>query len=222
MKVLMFTWEFPPLIAGGLGMACYGMVRALLGLGIKVDLVLPTKELVYFPLREPDDVDKLPAVFLDPKKHTEYISHKFLNIEERLDYIGVTVHPETYLQLGEVQKFVKAIKKEYQRESITQEEREIWEELTAHLMGDEDIFKKVQEYTIRAERFARELDFDLIHAHDWLTYPAGMLARSISGKPLVVHIHATEYDRAGGPGNPRVHRIERAGMMFADKVIAVS
>ena len=83
MKVLMFTWEFPPLIAGGLGMACYGMVRALLELGIKVDLVLPTKELVYFPLREPDDVDKLPAVFLDPQKHTEYVKSKFLNIEER-------------------------------------------------------------------------------------------------------------------------------------------
>ena len=222
MKVLMFTWEFPPLIAGGLGMACYGMVRSLLGLGIKVDLVLPTKELVYFPLREPDDVDKLPAVFLDPKKHTEYISHKFLNIEERLDYIGVTVRPETYLQMGELKKFVKAIKKESQKEMITKEEREIWEELTAHLMGEEDLFKKVQEFTIRAERFARELDFDLIHAHDWLTYPAGMLARSISGKPLVVHIHATEYDRAGGPGNPRVHRIERAGMMYADRVIAVS
>ena len=87
MKVLMFTWEFPPLIAGGLGMACYGMVRSLLGLGIKVDLVLPTKELVYFPLREPDDVDKLPAVFLDPQKHTEYISHKLPEINYRADQI---------------------------------------------------------------------------------------------------------------------------------------
>ncbi|MGI6198450.1 MAG: glycogen/starch synthase [Candidatus Cloacimonadaceae bacterium] len=52
MKVLMFTWEFPPLIAGGLGMACYGMVKAMLAQGIKVDLVLPTKEMVYFPLRK--------------------------------------------------------------------------------------------------------------------------------------------------------------------------
>ncbi|HQP27373.1 MAG TPA: glycosyltransferase family 4 protein, partial [Candidatus Syntrophosphaera sp.] len=64
--------------------------------------------------------------------------------------------------------------------------------------------------------------YNLIHAHDWLTYPSGILAKKISKKPLVVHIHATEFDRAGGPGDERVHKIEHAGMMYADKVIAVS
>lgn len=75
---------------------------------------------------------------------------------------------------------------------------------------------------MRAERFARELDYNLIHAHDWLTYPSGMLARKISKKPLILHIHATEFDRAGGPGDERIHKIEHAGMMYADRVIAVS
>ncbi|HNT52093.1 MAG TPA: glycosyltransferase family 4 protein, partial [Candidatus Syntrophosphaera sp.] len=102
------------------------------------------------------------------------------------------------------------------------EEREIWEDMTAHLIGEEDLIRKVQEYTLRAERFARELDYNLIHAHDWLTYPSGMLAKKISQKPLVVHIHATEFDRAGGPGDERVHKIEHAGMIYADLVIAVS
>lgn len=83
MKILMFTWEFPPLISGGLGMACYGMVKALLALGIKIDLVLPTKEAVYFPLRQESDVDTLPAVFMDASMHRKYLNISFSSLQER-------------------------------------------------------------------------------------------------------------------------------------------
>lgn len=223
MKILMFTWEFPPLISGGLGMACYGMVKALLALGIKIDLVLPTREMVYFPLREEEDVDRLPAVFMDPVHHSEFVSRSFKDISERMEYIGITPTPETYFQLGDMRHFLSKVKREYTvSEHLTREEHEIWDDMTTHLIGDEDLIKKVQEYTQRAERFARELDYNLIHVHDWLTYPSGMLARKISGKPLVAHMHATEFDRAGGPGDERIHKIEHAGMMYADRVIAVS
>jgi len=223
MKILMFTWEFPPLISGGLGMACYGMVKALLGLGIKIDLVLPTKEMVYFPLREESDVDTLPTVFMDPVLHKEFSTRTFSTASERLEYIGITSIPETYFQLADMRHFVSRFQKEYLvSEIVSLEEHEIWEDMTAHLIGDEDLMRKVQEYTMRAERFARELDYNLIHAHDWLTYPSGMLARKISKKPLILHIHATEFDRAGGPGDERIHKIEHAGMMYADRVIAVS
>jgi len=64
--------------------------------------------------------------------------------------------------------------------------------------------------------------FDVIHAHDWLTYPAGMMLKAITGKPLVCHIHATEFDRSGEHINQGVYDIERAGMHCADRVIAVS
>lgn len=223
MKILMFTWEFPPLISGGLGMACYGMVKALLAQGIKIDLVLPTKELVYFPMREESDVDTLPAVFLDPLMHREYNRHKFETINERLEYIGITSQPQSYFSLKEIRQYAASVKKHYWlSEIVTNEEQELWDEMTTNLIGDEDLIRKVQEYTLRADRFARALDYDLIHSHDWLTYPSGMLAKQISKKPLVVHIHATEFDRAGGPGDERVHKIEHAGMTFADKVIAVS
>lgn len=223
MKVLMFTWEFPPLISGGLGMACYGMVKALLAQGIKIDLVLPTKELVYFPLREESDVDTLPTVFFDPTLHTEYIQKRFTSLQERLEYIGITSRPESYFQLDEIKRHSFEVKREFIDTEITSiEEQELWNEVTTHLIGDEDLIRKVQEFTLRAERIAKTLQYDLIHAHDWLTYPSGMLARKISGKPLLVHIHATEFDRAGGPGDERVHKIEHAGMTYADKVIAVS
>lgn len=66
-------------------------------------------------------------------------------------------------------------------------------------------------------------EFDAIHAHDWLTMEAGMLAKTITKKPLIVHVHATEFDRAGGnPGNPVVHEIEYQGLIMADRIIAVS
>lgn len=223
MKVLMFTWEFPPLISGGLGMACYGMVKALLSLGIKIDLVLPTKEEVYFPMREISDVDTLPAVFLNARKQIQYENRVFSGISERIEFIGLNDHPESYFQLSDINRYVSSIKKElWSKESFAFKEQDIWQQMTNNLIGDEDLIRKIQEYTLRAERMAKTLNYDIIHAHDWLTYPAGMLARRISSKPLIVHIHATEFDRAGGPGDERIHKIEHAGMTYADKVIAVS
>lgn len=219
----MFTWEFPPLIAGGLGMACYGMIKAMLAQGIKVDLVLPTKEMVYFPLREDSDVDTLPVVFMDPVLQCDFSSRTFVDPIERLKYIGISSSPESYHMLDNMQSFIGKVQTEYLlKEYTSQEEQTLWEQMTSNLEGDVDLILKVQEFTQRAERFAKELDYNLIHAHDWLTYPSGMLARKISGKPLVVHIHATEFDRAGGPGNLQVHNIEHAGMTYADRVIAVS
>lgn len=222
MKILMFSWEFPPLISGGLAMACYGMVKALLAQGIKIDLVLPTREMVYFPLRQESDADTMPVVFLDPVQHSEYIIQKFETMQERLEHVGISTRPESYFQLSEVKNFLVSYRSKEYSESHNLAENELFDEMTTHLIGDEDLMKKVQEYTVRSERFAKELQYDLIHAHDWLTYPAGMLSRKISQKPLVVHIHATEFDRAGGPGDERIHKIEHAGMMYANLVIAVS
>lgn len=223
MKILMFTWEFPPLISGGLGMACYGIVKALLSQGVKIDLVLPTKEMVYFPLRKESDVDTLPAVFIDPVIHEEFMTRTFSGINEKLEFIGITHRPESYLAMNEITQYMQETKTELWKSFETHKgERTLFEEMTVNLIGDEDLIKKVQEYTIRAERFAKLLDYDLIHAHDWLCYPSGMLAKKISKKPLIVHIHATEFDRSGGPGDERIHKIEHAGMMYADKVISVS
>ena len=64
---------------------------------------------------------------------------------------------------------------------------------------------------------------DVIHAHDWLTMEAGMLAKELTGAPLITHIHATEFDRSGGTsGNQKIHNIEYAGICASDKVFAVS
>lgn len=85
------------------------------------------------------------------------------------------------------------------------------------------LIDRVVWYALRAAEIAKDDDFDVIHAHDWLTYPAGLAAKEVSGKPLVVHVHATEFDRTGnGQPNREVYEIEKAGMYAADQVICVS
>lgn len=85
-----------------------------------------------------------------------------------------------------------------------------------------DLFGDAQRYAKLVAALGLTERFDVIHAHDWLTYPAGLLLKQITGKPLVCHIHATEFDRSGEHINQQVYDIERAGMHGADRVIAVS
>ena len=99
--------------------------------------------------------------------------------------------------------------------------RRLRPEATAALYGP-NLASEVLRYAERAAEIARRERFDVIHAHDWMTFPAGLEARRVSGRPLVVHVHATEYDRAGDGGNPFVREIEREGVTRADRVIAVS
>lgn len=86
-----------------------------------------------------------------------------------------------------------------------------------------DIRGVQRQYTRYVEALVGKKNYDAIHAHDWLTMEAGMRAKQLTDVPLIVHVHATEYDRAGGgPGNPIVHEIEYQGLIMADRVIAVS
>jgi glycogen synthase len=86
-----------------------------------------------------------------------------------------------------------------------------------------NLFDEVYRYAQKARLIAENEDFDVIHAHDWLTFQAGMEAKKVSGKPLIVHVHATEFDRTGGNGlHQYVYEIEKQGMHAADLVLAVS
>lgn len=86
----------------------------------------------------------------------------------------------------------------------------------------DNLLEEINNYSITAGVIARTLDFDIIHSHDWLTYPAGIHAKQVTGRPLVIHVHATDYDRSRGNVNPTVFNIERDGMLHADHIITVS
>ncbi len=210
MRILMLTWEFPPVITGGLGMACYGMAKAFLKQGNQIDLVMPVKEEVYFPLRKVEDVDCLSVTFADPAKQGQIQNP--LSAEALRKLIGsplsvyFTPHRKTWAKCS-----FEGIKKS-----------DPFTRVFKILADDSYLFRQVRNYTTEAVSIASWLDFDVIHAHDWLTYPAGMALRRLSGKPLVLHVHATEFDRAGGPGDSRIHDIEYLGMNYADRVVTVS
>ncbi len=94
---------------------------------------------------------------------------------------------------------------------------------TRALSRDLSMFEFVREYTKKCVERCKGMDFDIIHAHDWITFPAGLELKRITCKPLILHVHSTEFDRAGGErGNEYVHEIERVSFLNCDKIIAVS
>ncbi len=210
MKVLMFGWEFPPHISGGLGTACYGLSRGLLHNDVEVVFVVPK---VFGD--EPSNVIKLlnaSDVFVDISRDI------YRDLWKKLTVIGVQSLLRPYLSAEEFSRITKLPLLER-----TDIERSIFNtnfEFTGKYGAD--LFKEVARYALVAARLAGTFEFDVIHAHDWLTYPAGMAAREISGKPFIAHVHATEFDRSGENINQQVYEMEREGMHAADKVIAVS
>jgi len=87
--------------------------------------------------------------------------------------------------------------------------------------GD-SLFDEVYRYAMNARKIVEQEKFDIIHAHEWLSFPAGIEAKKLSGKPLIMHVHATEFDRSGGNMNPVVFGIEKEGLEKADEIVAVS
>lgn len=86
-----------------------------------------------------------------------------------------------------------------------------------------DLRARQQRYTRYVEQLVQQNDYDAIHAHDWLTFEAGAAAKKLTNKPLIAHVHATEFDRAGmHRGNPLVHDIEYHTLLLADRIAAVS
>lgn len=197
----MFGWEFPPHILGGLGTASYGITK---GLSAQPDVHIT------FCLPKPwGDEDKsfmniiglseTPIVWRD-------VDYDF--VKQRL---GNRMTPEQYYQLRD----------------------HIYADFSYRLTDDlgciefsgkypDNLQDEINNYSIVAGVIARQQEYDIIHAHDWLTYPAGIHAKNVSGKPLIIHVHATDFDRSRGHVNPTVYGIEKDGMDHADCIMCVS
>lgn len=211
----MFGWEFPPHIAGGLGTACYGMTRGLARNGVEVVFVMP---------RAYGDEDQRFARVVNASD-VETIGtrdHEFSEeLLEKVSFIHIDSNMLPYISPGEY----AAYHDEFVRSGRTHEWTDVWRQrYTFSGKYGANLMEEVARYAMVAAQVAKDLEgqFDVIHAHDWLTYFAGIAAKRVSGKPLVVHMHATEFDRSGENINRRVYAIEKAGMQAADRVIAVS
>ena len=212
----MFGWEFPPHIAGGLGTACYGMTRGLARNDVEVIFVMPhasgDEDQRFVKVVNASEVE---ALYGDTATGADDIVKKmtFIHIDSNMvPYIS----PEEYASYHD--EYVKTGRKVWETGDVWKQRYTFSGKYGANLM------EEVARYAVVAAQVAKDLEgqFDVIHAHDWLTYFAGIAAKRVSGKPLVVHMHATEFDRSGENINTQTYAIERAGMHAADRVIAVS
>ncbi|MBE0649374.1 MAG: glycosyltransferase family 4 protein [Bacteroidales bacterium] len=210
MRVLMFGWEFPPHITGGLGTACFGITKGLSKHGTEVIFVVPKaygdEDQQVVKLRNASDI----AFDLTDEEFKEYWNHiKYMEVGSNIiPYVSPEVFSKTIEE--NIKTGVEFTSNVFSRRY------EFSGKYSANLM------EEVARYALIASALALKENFDVIHAHDWLTYPAGIAAKNSSGKKLVVHMHATEFDRTGGNVNQQVYDIERLGMETADAVITVS
>ncbi|MFH0842023.1 MAG: glycosyltransferase [Bacteroidota bacterium] len=211
MRVLMFGWEFPPHISGGLGTASFGLTKGMATL------------------------DDLEVIFVVPKAWGD-------EDQSMVRLIGANKVPVAYKQI-----YYKGTRTPVEKIEVSSkivpyvDPEDFWKLVSSEVSGHRlfvqtnnkgmidfsgkystNLLDEIYKYSIVASVIAEEHDFDIIHAHDWLTYPAGIAAMEVSGKPLVIHVHATDFDRSGGNVNPDVYRIEKSGMDAASKIITVS
>ena len=207
----MFGWEFPPHISGGLGTACYGLTRGM--------SAIPDLDILFVVPKAYGDEDQsririLGAgdVSLDIRKVRD---QRFL---KDLSYIEVSSNLVPYTTPEEYDELVNKAENKGKRLVQTSMGG------TLNFTGKygENLFEEIANYALVAGEIAMREEFEIIHAHDWLTFPAGIAAKRASGKPLVIHVHATDFDRSGGKVNPGVFEIEKTGMEIADKIITVS
>ena len=214
MRVLMFGWEFPPHIAGGLGRACYGIVKGLAHNGVQTMFVMPSAS---------GDEDRSAADIINASEIPVDVSST-MNVDDFLDkvqfvHIGTNMVP--YLDPAEFHSLVEEDRKRQVRDFS------IHYGQTYKFSGKygSNLMEEVARYAMVGGTIAmtHKGEFDVIHAHDWLTYMAGIAAKRLSGKPLVVHVHATSFDRSSDNNiDTRVYDIEKRGMEAADRVITVS
>ncbi len=201
MKVLMFGWEFPPHILGGLGTASYGLTR---GMSKQEDMEIT------FCIPKPwgdEDQSFLRIIGMNSTP----VAWRDVSWDTLQERVGSYMNPQLYYDL---------------RDNIYAD----FNYLNTNDLGciefsgryPENLHEEINNYSIVAGVVARQQEFEIIHSHDWLTYPAGIHAKQVSGKPLVIHVHATDFDRSRGNVNPTVYSIEKNGMDHADHIMCVS
>jgi glycogen(starch) synthase len=196
MRVLMLGWEFPPYISGGLGTACYGLTKALSHAGTKSTFVLPRA------------VGSEPAA---PVFAGQLNGFRIRAVPSLL------ANPYEHL-LPQAPDLITGGAADQDIASL--HGASSWAQPAADYGGD--LLAEVDRYALSCRGLVRQESFDVIHAHDWMTYPAGLAIAAQSGKPLVVHLHSTEFDRSGENVQQQIYDIERRGMHGSSAVICVS
>lgn len=213
MKVLMFGWEFPPHIAGGLGTACEGIVKGLAHNGVETIFVMPSAS---------GDEDSSSTTIINASDVA--VDTVATSVDEFLGKVKFVHIGSNMLPYVDPEEFSSMVEEERRRQV---EDFRIQYGVKYKFSGKygANLLEEVARYAMVGATIAMQHkdEFDLIHSHDWLTYLAGIAAKELTGKPLVVHVHATSYDRGDEAHiDSRVFDIEKRGMQVADRVVTVS
>lgn len=204
MKILMYGWEYPPYISGGLGMACQGLATSLAKHDIKISLALPKVDNVIVKEKNINVLD----YHLLGKTQALTSQHHSSSLK---NFPLFSCYDTKQISCKDLTSLTNFLNRNVNLDH-------------AALTGkyDNNLLFEVLVYARNAGKFAEFVAHDIIHAHDWLTILAGVHAKSISKKPFVLHVHSLEYDRNGENVNPLIYEIEKYGMQHADKIVAVS
>jgi glycogen synthase len=251
MRVLMFGWEFPPHISGGLGTACFGLSQSLVRENIDLMFVVPklhgnesaeqmtliNASNVFVPLSDQKrriiskkiirntNVGESVTRMLTSQAEETTANISYIEVQSSLDPYSLS-SPRTKSYSVEKWNYVfddptHPALAPAKKDAIGEGERSPGYRYAFSGTYGGSLIEEVEEYSLVAAELAKQYPHDLIHAHDWMTFAAGIEASKVSGKPLVVHVHATEYDRSGILSGD-VYEWEKKGMDAADRIIAVS
>jgi glycosyltransferase involved in cell wall biosynthesis len=233
MKILMLGWEYPPHIAGGLGTACAGLTAALARQGVQIHFIVPQMfgdekvEHMAFsgvcgaikPSESPKEhaapveLTPIPA-FLKPYWSPQHY-RKAVNIALKTQ-LQHTLDDRSRQALLDGEVFGVQLSGVLSAADVSSS-RSVQAQLYAA-----DIFSEVERFTAHVVAKFSLSDFDIIHAHDWMTFPAAVALARITNRPIVVHVHSLEHDRSGVFYDKTIDAIEGFGLRSADRVIAVS
>lgn len=209
LRILMFGWEFPPKISGGLATACYGLLKSLSSnYPVKVFMVLPFETNSNLKNIEFINASEFPLTN-QKVELLEKLLKKIETLNPQEQYFSAYITPEKYQDI--INKYKEVLHDEILKGKIN----------IAEGYG-ETLLQEIEKYGIIGSEIGKKIEHDLIHIHDWITVKAGINAKLSSGKPLIMHVHATEFDRSGENINKTIYEIEKEGMEKADKIIAVS
>jgi glycosyltransferase involved in cell wall biosynthesis len=202
----MFGWEFPPFISGGLGTACFEMIRAITAQGHSISLILPRHDKDSSrPYGEPKAGISTLSPFSDFGQTGDLPTATAAIENLNIIHLPALLHP--YMHADDYHPASLLANTDFTDKRI--------------IYGG-DLVSEAIRYGKDAAAHSASLLFDVIHSHDWMTIPAAILARKISSKPWILHVHSLEYDRSGEHGNSDIMQIEREGLEKADRIIAVS
>lgn len=200
-SILMLGWEYPPYFNGGLGVACHGLSNAL---SSYVDISMIVPKAGENQQAQNVQVIDIQQVSLQKEKEKEGVQPPATFAQWEKHWVEETLNPYATSETPVINDNTDVLKKD-------------------NLYAG-DLKEKVRNYTQQVVELFENKPFELIHAHDWMTFPAAIALKEKTGKPLVIHVHSTEYDRSGGrnDGFPWVSEIEKDAMQKADAIIAVS